>query len=76
LDQGSDRKIELSDAWGTALEPAPVSPIDALPFKILSGTIRAVGVARRNSSDTANEDRDDDKQVFVAPSVMTGESRQ
>lgn len=32
----------LSDAWGTALEPSPVTPMGAYdPYQILAGTIKA-----------------------------------
>ncbi|KIJ55318.1 hypothetical protein M422DRAFT_23923 [Sphaerobolus stellatus SS14] len=53
----------LSDAWGTALQPAPVTPsIDSTPYNLLSATIKAslfdAGIT--------------DKQVIVAPGIMTG----
>jgi len=33
----------LSDAWSSALEPAPVSPsgLDSIPYTLLAGTIKA-----------------------------------
>ncbi|KAJ7583273.1 hypothetical protein C8J56DRAFT_1055032 [Mycena floridula] len=42
--------LTISDAWGTALEPAPKSPTkgsEAAPFKLLSGTIKATYNAHR-----------------------------
>ncbi|KIJ51557.1 hypothetical protein M422DRAFT_26960, partial [Sphaerobolus stellatus SS14] len=52
----------ISDAWGSALEPAPVSPSDSAPYDLLSATIKAsvydYGII--------------DKEVIVAPSIMTG----
>lgn len=36
-------RLDLSDAFGTALRPAPISPhgAEALPFSLLSATIKA-----------------------------------
>ncbi|KAI0343219.1 carboxypeptidase S [Trametopsis cervina] len=35
-------EINLADTWGTALEPAPMTPtVDAKPYEILMGTIKA-----------------------------------
>ena len=61
--------VVLSDAWGTALEPAPVTPTDekAVPYRLLSGTILAVEEAGRQMGGET-------KKVFVAPSVMAGGS--
>ncbi|KAJ7636725.1 carboxypeptidase S [Roridomyces roridus] len=47
------------------LEPAPITPSDAPPFKLLAGTIRA---AIRASSDKIAGD----SPVYVAPGMMSG----
>jgi len=61
--------VILSDAWGTALEPAPITATDekAAPYRLLSGTILAVEKAPEQ---TGAETR----KVFVTPSVMSGGS--
>lgn len=61
--------VILSDAWGTALEPAPITPSDekAMPYRLLSGTILAVEKA-------VQQVNGETKKVFVAPSVMSGGS--
>ena len=59
--------IEVSDAFGTALKPAPVTPTgqDAIAFQVLSGTIIATyDEIRRNETFVKN--------VVVAPGIMTG----
>ncbi|KAF7291986.1 Carboxypeptidase S [Mycena indigotica] len=48
------------------LEPAPIAPSDAKPFKLLAGTIRAVFKTAR--ADTL----DKDKEIFVMPGIMSG----
>ncbi|TFK92589.1 carboxypeptidase S [Polyporus arcularius HHB13444] len=57
--------LRITDAWGTALEPAPITPMgDSGPFKLLSGTIIGVlGASNRTGYD---------RKVFVAPSMSTG----
>lgn len=58
--------LVLSDAWGTALEPAPITPTDpdAAPYTLLSGTIKATYNAQRGFENT--------EEIFVAPGIMTG----
>ncbi|EIN06189.1 carboxypeptidase S [Punctularia strigosozonata HHB-11173 SS5] len=57
--------LTLTDAWGTALEPAPITPTDAAPYKVLSGTIKAAYAAHRGLS--YEEDA-----ITIAPGIMTG----
>ncbi|KAH9066867.1 hypothetical protein EDB87DRAFT_1573733 [Lactarius vividus] len=46
-------KLTLTDAWGTSLEPAPVTPTeDSAPWRLLSGTIKAAYNAHRGLEDT------------------------
>ena len=59
--------LTLSDAWGAALEPAPITPSaghDAGAFKLLAGTIKTVYRAHRNVTD--------DETVIVSPGIMSG----
>lgn len=59
--------LTLSDAWGTALEPAPITPStgeDAGAFRLLAGTIKTVYRAHRNITD--------DETVIVSPGIMSG----
>jgi len=57
--------LTLEDAWNSALEPAPITPTgaDAVPFQVLSGTIRAV----HNRGGPRNE-----SDIVVAPGIMGG----
>ncbi|KAI0761831.1 carboxypeptidase S [Trametes elegans] len=57
--------LKVSDAFGTALEPAPVTPLgESGPFQLLSGTIIGVlGASNRTGYD---------KKAFVAPGLSTG----
>ncbi|KAL5531518.1 hypothetical protein ACEPAG_4395 [Sanghuangporus baumii] len=64
LRTGSNGRITLSAAWDYALEPAPVSPTDAAPYKLLSGTIRATSNAHRGSSRK--------EEIKIAPGAMAG----
>ena len=66
----SDGTLTLSDAWGTALEPAPVSPTDenATAYQLLSGTIKATYNAHRSL--------DGDDHLYVSPGIMSGNTGQ
>ncbi|EGO03557.1 hypothetical protein SERLA73DRAFT_46705 [Serpula lacrymans var. lacrymans S7.3] len=58
--------LNLSDAWGTGTEPAPVSPTDenAAPYDLLSGTIKAAYNSHRGIKG--------DNNVVVSPGIMPG----
>ncbi|KAJ7115835.1 hypothetical protein C8R44DRAFT_832690 [Mycena epipterygia] len=59
--------LTLKDAYGTSLEPAPVSPIsgdESAPYKLLSGTIKATYNAHRSLTDSSS--------IAVAPGMSTG----
>jgi Gly-Xaa carboxypeptidase len=58
--------LTLTDAWGTALEPAPIMPTgdDSAPWQLLSGTIKA---AFNSHHGLEGEDN-----IFVGPGIMTG----
>ncbi|KAI0343236.1 carboxypeptidase S [Trametopsis cervina] len=58
--------VTLSDAWGLALDPAPITPTskDAAPFVLLAGTIKATHNAVRKISGDGN--------VVVSPGIMSG----
>ena len=61
---GGGGHVALSDAWGTALEPSPVTPTGKDdPFQILAGTIKAT----IESAEGYNA-----KGVVVAPQLATG----
>ncbi|KAI0630735.1 carboxypeptidase S [Trametes polyzona] len=62
---GSKGLLRISDAFGTALEPAPVTPLgEGGPFELLSGTIIGVlGASNRTGYD---------KKTFIAPGMSTG----
>lgn len=57
--------VRLSDAWGTALDPAPVSPTDSEQWRILAGTIRAAWGPTGGSSV-------EEPDVVVVPSLLGG----
>ena len=61
--------LRISDAFGTALNPAPWTPLgESGPFRFISGTIIGVlGASNRTGYD---------KKVFVAPGFSTGNTGQ
>ncbi|KAI0034441.1 hypothetical protein K488DRAFT_77198 [Vararia minispora EC-137] len=63
-------KLTLEDAWGTSLEPAPITPTDAdaVPFRVLSGTIRATYDSHYNT----HADGAFKKEIIVSPGIMSG----
>lgn len=63
--EGAFGHLQLSDAYGTQLEPAPVTPtFGSGPFELLAGTvISALGSSNRTNIP---------KKVFLAPSLSTG----
>ncbi|EGN96601.1 hypothetical protein SERLA73DRAFT_184690 [Serpula lacrymans var. lacrymans S7.3] len=58
--------LNLSDAWGTGLKPAPISPTDgdAAPYNLLSGSIKAAYNSHRNIGGNDN--------IVVSPGIMSG----
>ncbi|KAJ7154548.1 hypothetical protein C8R46DRAFT_960568 [Mycena filopes] len=46
------------------LEPSPITPADAPPYRVLAGTIRATFSAARKGEETP--------EIFVAPTLMAG----
>ncbi|THH27465.1 hypothetical protein EUX98_g6722 [Antrodiella citrinella] len=58
----SSGSLVLSDAFGNALSPAPPTPLDAEPWKLLMGTIKA----------SLGESRHSGKQVVVSPMLALG----
>ncbi|TCD67575.1 hypothetical protein EIP91_012205, partial [Steccherinum ochraceum] len=57
-EQGEEGVLTLSDAWGTASEPAPPTPIDEAPYQILMGTIKAT---------LGESQRYQEREVVVSP---------
>ncbi|KAG6866575.1 hypothetical protein C0991_002060 [Blastosporella zonata] len=58
--------LTLTDAYGTALEPAPVTPTsaDAVPWNLLSGTIKATYNSHRSLTGT--------DEIIVSPGMPSG----
>jgi Gly-Xaa carboxypeptidase len=63
-DVPSSGTLTLSDAYIPGLEPAPVTPSDAAPYQLLSGTIKATYNSHRSLQGSDN--------IYVAPGMMTG----
>ncbi|KAH9834221.1 carboxypeptidase S [Rhodofomes roseus] len=73
--------VTLSDAFGTALEPAPVSPTDSAQWKVLAGTIRAAWGAPHPGLDRALNkpasvqvplQGEAEPDIVVVPSLLAG----
>lgn len=69
--------VTLSDAWGTALEPAPVSPTDSEQWRVLAGTIRAAwgpppALSDHDERAGAQEPLAEPEEVVVVPSLLAG----
>ena len=70
IDTGDGPKygaLVLSDAWASSLEPAPITSTgqDALPYRLLSGTIKSTyNEFRRNERDV--------KDIIVSPGIISG----
>ncbi|KAF7430744.1 hypothetical protein PC9H_006455 [Pleurotus ostreatus] len=64
-DAPSSGTLTLSDAWGTALEPAPITPTgrDAAPYALLAGTIKATFNSHRSLQGN---------NIAMSPGIMTG----
>ncbi|KAF8449022.1 hypothetical protein L210DRAFT_847620 [Boletus edulis BED1] len=59
-------KVTLSKAFGSGLEPAPITPTgeDAGPYRLLSGSIKAAYNSHRGISG--------DEHIVVSPGMMSG----
>ncbi|KAH9917550.1 uncharacterized protein B0H18DRAFT_1034167 [Fomitopsis serialis] len=69
-------RVVLSDAFDTALEPAPVSPTDSEQWRILAGTIRAAWGGPHSEHDSVTEgtraSQGSGAEVVVVPSLLAG----
>ena len=63
-DAPSSGIVALSDAFHTGLEPAPLTPVNATPYYLLSGTIKTTYNSHRSLKGRDN--------IFVAPGMMAG----
>ncbi|EIM86689.1 carboxypeptidase S [Stereum hirsutum FP-91666 SS1] len=67
--------VTLSDAWGNQLAPAPVTPTgaDAVPYKVLSGTIKATFNSHRAAGFGLTDGQEiENETIVVSPGIMTG----
>ncbi|KAG6809472.1 hypothetical protein H0H92_016114 [Tricholoma furcatifolium] len=65
-DAPSSGTLTLSDAYGDALNPAPVTPTsaDAMPWKLLSGSIKATFSSHRSAKNK--------QDIIVSPGMSSG----
>ncbi|CCM04649.1 uncharacterized protein FIBRA_06833 [Fibroporia radiculosa] len=66
-DAPASGSLTLSDAWDSALEPAPITPTgeDSVPFQLLSGSIKATYESHRPLSSSKDG-------IAVIPSLVSG----
>lgn len=68
--------LEISDAFESALEPAPISPTDSAAYKLLSGTVletyRSSKVNFNKGKGKGKNGEGEKKKMIVAPSVTGG----
>jgi hypothetical protein len=63
-DEPAEGTLTLIDAWGTALEPAPVTPTDGDPvWELFTGTVKATYNAQRGL---------EGDNIVVSPGILTG----
>ena len=64
-DEPTEGTLTLTNAYGTALEPAPITPSDedSAPWQLLSGTIKATYNAQRGL---------EGDNVVVSPGILSG----
>ncbi|KAL0953577.1 hypothetical protein HGRIS_004793 [Hohenbuehelia grisea] len=65
-DAPSSGTLTLTDAWGTALRPAPITPTsgsEAAAFRLLSGTIKATFNSHRSLKGD---------NIAISPGIMSG----
>lgn len=68
ISEGSNGSLNISDAWNSALEPAPISSVLQAPYKVLSGSIQATYSSRPNASDSS--------PLYISPGIMAGNTGQ
>ncbi|ORY35731.1 hypothetical protein BCR39DRAFT_511770 [Naematelia encephala] len=64
-------KLILSEAFHSALDPAPVSPhsVDSAAWRLLSGAVKAVYSTRPDAKD---DELEANKDIIMAPLISTG----
>jgi Gly-Xaa carboxypeptidase len=67
-EEGSKGSLTLGDPFHDSLEPAPISPLDAAPYRLLSGTIKAAFNSHHNLAGADN--------IIVTPGTMSGNTGQ
>lgn len=75
----SSGTLEIYDAFGRALNPAPITPTDSAAWKLLSGTIlrthetsKVATVTPSTSSVEDGKKKEKKKNMIVAPALIGG----